>query len=317
MTGRKNMFRLRYCLASTIIAMLFSCGVLNTGSGDAAGSRLNVVATQTIFAGIVKEIGKDRVEVKHVAPPRFNVHFIQPKPTDVRNITKADLYVDAGLDLEAWSDSLLEAAGKPELFRGRERNVDMSRGIRLLDVPDHQLSRAEGDIHLFGNPHYHMNPENIRIMAKNVLEKLKSIDPLNAAYYETNEKGFIARLDHKIAEWKRLCAHCKGREVISYHKDIAYFADFLGLIAEQYLEPKPGIPPTPKHLEFLEGYVKTNHIRAIVLPTYYPKDAADKLAKRVGARVVTICQNVGELPGADNIFSFFDYDFRQIGEALK
>lgn len=297
--------------------ILFFGSMLNINFCQAAENQLKVVVTQTMYANIVKEIGKDKVDVKYVAQPRFNVHFIQPKPTDVRNISKADLYVNAGLDLEAWSDSLLEAAGNPDLFRGRERNVDMSKGVRLLEMPDHPLSRAEGDIHIFGNPHYNMNPENVEVMAGNVLEKLKSIDPVNAAYYEANEKAFITHLNEKIAEWEKLCAHCKGQEIISYHKDDAYFADFLGLKIGQYIEPKPGIPPTPKHLQFLEGYVKANHIKAILVPTYYPKETAEKLAKRVGAKVVTICQNVGEAPGTDDIFSFYDYNFYQISEALK
>lgn len=311
------MFKLKYLIRKSTVITLLSCVALSTVPCHAGENLLKVVATQTMYSSVVKEIGKDKVDVKYVAPPKFNVHFIQPKPTDVRNITKADLYVDAGLDLEAWSDSLLEAAGKPEFFRGRERNVDMSKGIRLLEVPDHQLSRAEGDIHIYGNPHYNMNPENVKIMAENVLEKLKSIDPANASYYEANEKAFVSHLNDKIAEWKKLCVNCKVQEILSYHKDIAYFADFLGLKADQYIEPKPGIPPTPKHLEFLEEYVKANHIKAIVMPTYYPKDAAEALAKRVGAKVVTICQNIGELPGTDDIFSFFDYNFHQISEALK
>ena len=309
------MIKLKYL--TTIFSMVFLCSALYITSSRAAEGSLKVVATQTMYADIVKEIGKDKVDVKYVAQPKFNVHFIQPKPSDVRNVSKADLYVNAGLDLEAWSDPLLEAAGKPELFKGRERNVDMSRGVRLLDVPDHQLSRAEGDIHLYGNPHYTMNPENVLVMAGNILEKLKISDPANASYYEENEKAFVSRLEDKIAEWKKLCEPCKGQEVISYHKDIAYFADFVGLKAEQYIEVKPGIPPTPKHLEFLEEYVKAHNIKAIVMPTYYPKDAADKLAARVGAKVVTICQNVGELPGTDNVVSFFDYNFKQISDALK
>lgn len=309
------MFRLKYFIPALI--MFFYYGAANITYCRAEEKPLKVVATQTMYASVVKEIAGDKADVKYVAPPKFNVHFIQPKPTDVRNVTKADLYIYAGLDLEAWSDSLLEAAGKPELFRGRERNVDMSKGVRLLETPDRPLSRAEGDIHLFGNPHYNLNPENVKIMAENILTKLKSVDPDNASYYETNEKNFVSRLDEKIAEWKKLCADCKGREVLSYHKDITYFADFLGLKAEQCIEPKPGIPPTPKHLEFLEGYVKANNIKAIVMPTYYSKNAAEKLAQRVGAKVVTICQNVGELPGTDDVFDFFDYNFRQISEALK
>ena len=128
---------------------------------------------------------------------------------------------------------------------------------------------------------------------------------------------FVSRLEEKISEWKKLCGFCKGQEIISYHDDIAYFADFLGLKAEQFIEPKPGIPPTPKHLEFLEGYVKANNIKAIVMPTYYPKDAAEKLSRRVGAKVITICQNVGEIPGTEDTLSFFDYNFKQISDALK
>jgi zinc/manganese transport system substrate-binding protein len=278
---------------------------------------LKIVATQTLFADIVKQIGKEKVEVKYIAQPKFNVHFIQPKPSDVRNVVKADLYVNAGLDLEAWSGPLLEAAGRPEFFSGAERNLDLSKGITILNAPTQPISRAQGDIHSFGNPHYNMNPENSRIMAETILEKLKEVDPKNASFYEENAKTFISRLEEKISEWKKLCANFKGQEIISYHEDIAYFADFLGLKAEQFIEPKPGIPPTPKHLEFLEEYVKANHIKAIVMPTYYPKDAAEKLAQRVGAKVVTICQNVGEISSTEDTFSFFDYNFKQISEALK
>lgn len=282
-----------------------------------AAQPLKVVATQTMYADIVRQIGKEKVEVKSVAPPRFNVHFIQPKPSDVRNVAKADLYINAGLDLEAWSGPLLEAAGKTDLFPGRGKNLDLSKGIRILGVPDHPLSRAEGDIHLFGNPHYNMNPENVKIMSQAVLEKLKEMDPSSASYYEENEKIFVLKLDQKIAEWKTLCGGLRGGEIISYHEDIAYFADFLGLKAEQFLEPKPGIPPTPKHLEFLENYVKEKGIKAIVLPTYYPKDAAETLSKKVGVKVVTICQNLGEVPGTEDVFCFFDYNFTQMKQALK
>ncbi len=278
---------------------------------------LKIVATQTLFADIVKQIGKDKVEVKYIAQPKFNVHFIQPKPSDVRNVVRADLYVNAGLDLEAWSGPLLEAAGRPEFFSGAERNLDLSKGITILNVPTQPISRAQGDIHMFGNPHYNMNPENAKIMAANILEKIKEIDSKNASYYEENAKVFLSHLEEKISEWKKLCAGFKGQEIISYHEDIEYFADFLGFKVKQFIEPKPGIPPTPKHLEFLEEYVKANHIKAIVMPTYYPKDAAEKLAQRVGAKVVTICQNVGEIPGTDDTFSFFDYNFKQISEALK
>jgi ABC-type Zn uptake system ZnuABC Zn-binding protein ZnuA len=174
-----------------------------------------------------------------------------------------------------------------------------------------------GDLHLFGNPHYAMSPENVKVVAGTLLDRLKYTDPANASYYEARENDFISRLDAKIDEWKTLCAHCKGKEVISYHDDFEYMADFLEVKAEQFIEPKPGIPPTPKHLEFLESYVKEKGVSAIVMPTYFPKDGAERLAKHVGTKVVTVCQNVGEVPETDSIFNFFEYNFKQISEALK
>ena len=294
-----------------------ACFLVYSACGQAhAEAPLKVVASQAIYADIVKHIGKERVDTKFVASPKFNVHFIQPKPSDVRNVSKADLVVYTGLGLEEWWGPLVEAAGKPDLFPGRHRSVDLSRDIRLLEVLDHPPSRAEGDIHQSGNPHIWMNPENVKIMAHTICEKLKEADPGNTSYYEENERVFIARLDQKISEWKDLCAHVRGKEIISHHADIVYFADFLGMKSEQFLEPKPGIPPTPKHLQFLQEYVKSRNIKTVVMPTYYPKGAADDLTGRIGGTVVMICQNLGEVPGTDDVFGFFDYNFRHISDAL-
>ncbi len=283
----------------------------------AAEKTLNIVTTQTIFADLVKQVGKDKVTVTAVASPKYNIHFIQPKPSDVRKVAKANLYFNAGMDLEAWSDPLLEAAGQPQLFRNGSKNVDLSSGIRLLEIPQTPVSRSQGDIHLFGNPHFQMNPANAKPMVAIILARLKEEDPANASYYEENAKAFLAKLDRKITEWKNLCSSFQGQEIISYHEDIAYFADFLGIKVEQFLEPKPGIPPTPKHLEFLDHYAQDHHVRAIVMPAYFSRGAAEELARRVNAKVVTIAQGVGEVPGTDNFFGFFDYNFKQISEALK
>jgi len=282
-----------------------------------AAAPLKVVTTTTFFADLVKKVGGDRVEVKSVASPKFNVHFIQPKPSDVRNVSRADLYVFAGLDLEAWSDSLVEAAGKPEFFRGGDRSVDLSTDIRLLKAPTGALSRSEGDIHLFGNPHYHLSPENAKIMSRTLTEKLQEIDPANASHYQVNEEVFLAELDRRIGPWKSLCAHCAGREVYAYHDEVEYLADFLGLKSDKYLEPKPGIPPTPKHIQELENYAKTHEVKAIFQTTYFPRAASEALAKRIGASVVTIAHNVGEIPEASDIFSLYEYNVKKISEALK
>lgn len=281
-----------------------------------AAGKLNVVASSTFFEDLVKKIGGEKVETSSIASPKVNVHFYQPKPSDVRKVSKADLYVNYGLDLEAWSDPLLEAAGNPALFRGGPRNVDLSLGIPL-STPPALLSRAAGDQHLFGNPHYIMSPEHAKIMARTLVAKLREADPANAASYDENERAFQSRLDSKIAEWKAECAPFAGREVFSYHDDIEYFARFVGLKAERFLEPKPGIPPTPKHLEELERYAKEGGVKVIVAPTYFAKGTAEALASRIGGRVAVICQNAGEVPGTEDIFAFYDYNFKTIADALK
>ncbi len=303
--------RILFVLFPVLVAFAFAAA-----GGLCAEGHLKVVTSNSIFADLAKEIGGDDVTVEAVSSPKFNPHFIQPKPSDVRKVKAADLFVFMGLDLEAWVDPLLEAAARPELFRGGQRNADLSEGIRLLNVPS-RLDRSEGDIHAFGNPHYTMNPENFRTMAATLSRKLQEANPAHAELFRTNEKAFLGRLDAKIAEWKALTAHCAGKEVVSYHEDIAYFADFLGLKSEWFLEPKPGIPPTPKHLEDLEAHMKSEKVGVIVLPTYYSRATADEIARRAGAKVVLIGQQPGELPGTEDFFAFFDYNFRTIADALK
>lgn len=282
-----------------------------------SGRKMKIVSTTTTFASLVRAIGGDAVEVKSVSLPKFNTHYFQPKFSDVRNVQKADLFVQAGLDHELWTEAILEAAGKPALFRGGEGNIPMSDGIKLLDVPTGTLSRAEGDVHIFGNPHIWMSPENARIMSLNLIERLKKHNPENAAYFEQNGKAFLDKLDQKIPEWKEKAAQVRGKEVVSYHKDIAYFANFLGIKALRFYEPKPGIPPSPKELISLEKYIKENNIKALVQPVYYSREATEALAKRSGAKVYIICQNAGELPGTEDYISLFDYNVNTISEALK
>jgi len=281
-----------------------------------AAQPLRVVATLSVFADLVKQVGGEDVEVSYVASPRFNAHFIECKPSDVLKVKKAGLLVHGGLDLEAWRGPLLDAAGNPNLFTGGKGELDLSAGIPLLEVPDRPLSRLMGDIHIYGNPHYWLAPENAKIMVQAIAEKLSEMDPAHADAYQTRLAGFLSRLDQKIAQWKQAAAPIRGKEAIAYHNEWPYLADFLGIKIDQFLESKPGIPPSPKHLGFLEEYIRSRHVRAIVQPTYFPRAASEELAKRTGAKVVTLCQNPGELPETEDYLSFIDYDVRQMVEAL-
>ena len=283
----------------------------------AEAAPLKVVATLSVFADLVKQVGGGDVAVSFVASPRFNPHFIEPRPSDVLRIKQADLLVHGGLDLEAWRGPLLDAAGNTNLFAGSKGELDLSIGIPLLEVPTTPLNRLMGDIHLYGNPHYWLNPEHAKIMARAIAAKLADLDPAHQAAYEQRLATFLSQLDQRIAQWRQRAAAIRGREIVAYHNEWPYLTEFLGIKAEQFLEPKPGIPPTPKHLGFLETYMKAHGIRVIVQPTYFPREASEALAKRTGATVVTLCQNLGELPQATDYFAFIDYDVEQLVAALR
>lgn len=300
-------------LAAASIGMI---AILAGGLAHAAADKLNVVVSTVLFEDLVKKIGGDRVAVKHVASPRFNVHFIQPKPSDVRNVSKADLFVFAGLDLEAWVDPLLEASGNRKLFRGGERNVDLSTGIPLMGAPA-KLDRGQGDIHAFGNPHYMTNPEFMRQMAQTLTEALKKADTAGAELYEDNRTRFLSRLDAKLVEWKAAVAGIKGKEIVAYHEDSAYLTEFAGLKSEVFVEPKPGIPPTPKQVQHLETYIPEHDVRAITAATYFPRGTLNELSKRTGAPIITVIQNAGELPGTEDLFAYYDYNIKALSDGLK
>ncbi|MCA9395719.1 MAG: zinc ABC transporter substrate-binding protein [Candidatus Omnitrophica bacterium] len=312
----KNIFKKYLLLGCAVLCAAFAAVCVRPSDASAAAP-LKVAATSTLFADLTERIGGDRVKVTAIASPRSNVHFYQPTPRDIRTVRNADLYVQWGLDIEAWSDPLLEAAGKPSLFRKGSGNVDLSAGVPLLNMPSGSVSRAEGDIHLFGNPHFHMSPDNIRIMAGTLADRFKQADPEGSSAYDRNLKNFLERLDSKMLEWKDLCSSCAGKEIIAYHDDTAYLTEFLGVKLEEYVEVKPGIPATPQHLEYLQNYAEKHQVRAVTISTYYPKNAAKGLAGKIGVPLVTLAQNAGEVPGTETVFGFFDYNINQIAGALK
>lgn len=290
--------------------------VLLSPSAESA-EKLNVVATLSTFADLAQTIGGEEVKVMTIASPKFNPHFIEPKPSDVVKVKRADLLVHAGLDLELWRGPLLDAAGNRAVMPGGERELDLSRGIALLEVPDRPLSRAEGDIHLYGNPHYWLDPENAQIMAQAICEKLCALDPAHEQTFHHNLRDFLARLEAKIPEWQAKLVPYRGRELIGYHNEWPYLMRFAGLTMRHFLEPKPGIPPTPKQLAFLEGYMRERGVRVIAQPTFAPAEASRSLAARTGAAVVTLCQSVREQPACGDYVGMVDYNVSQLVTALS
>lgn len=281
-----------------------------------AQAKLKVVATLSTFADLVKTVGGDEVDVTYIASPRFNPHFIEAKPSDVVKVKRTDLFVHAGLDLEAWRWPLVDATGNADVRPGGSKELDLSRGIQILEVPTSPLTRAAGDIHIYGNPHYWTDPENAKKMAQTICDKLSEMNSQSRDTFHKNLTDFLGRLDTKISEWKAEVKPYTGQELIAYHNEWPYLMNFLGLKIEVFLEPKPGIPPTPKQVKWVEERIKEKGIKGIIHSDYFPKDAPQSIAHHTGVKVLILCQNVGELPEAKDYISMVDYNVNQLVQAL-
>lgn len=295
------------------LTMLILTGFVLTTTAHA---RVRVVTTLSDLAAIVKAVGGDKVDATSMAKGYQNAHRIDAKPSFILALSRADLFVQVGMDLEiAWVPPLLDASRNPKIQRGGAGHVDASRGIPVLERPANP-TRAEGDIHVFGNPHYWLDPENGKRMAQAICDKLCLMDPAHEQAYHRNLREFVDRLDRKIPEWKQRLAPFQGREVVGYHNAWPYLMGFAGLTMRHFLEPKPGIPPTPKQVQLIEQRVRANGIRAVVQATFEPPEAARALAKRTGAAVVLLCQNVRELPEASDYVALLEYNVQQLAQAL-
>lgn len=297
-----------------LLVVLIAC--LFTAS--AFGERpIRIATTLSTYADIAKAIGGEAVDVSSVASPRFNPHFIEPRPSDVLKVKRADLFIHSGLDLEAWRDALMNAVARADMRVGGARQLDLSESVNLLEIPSGKLSRAAGDIHIFGNPHYWLDPRNALVISEKIEVKLSELDPSNALFYHKNSIEFRERLTQRISTWRSNTIKFRGQELLGYHNEWVYLMDFLGLEMKEFLEPKPGIPPTPKHMKHLNEYVQERKIHGIVSATFYPKEALEDLAKRSGAKIILLCQNVGELEQASDYIAMLDYNISQITQALQ
>jgi len=278
---------------------------------------LKVTATLSTFASLVELVGGEDVVVSTIASPRFNPHFIEPRPSDVVKVKRADLLVHGGLDLEAWRGPLVDAAGRSDLRPGGSRELDLSKGVALREVPSAQISRAEGDIHMFGNPHYWLSPESGVIMARGIEQKLAELLPERAGQLRQRREIFENALQKRMIAWRNLSSALKGREILAYHNEWVYLTEFLGLQGGQFIEPKPGIPPSPKHVEFLMKYLPEHHVGAILQSTYYPDNASKQLAAAANIPVLKLCQNVEELEACGDYIGMLEYNVQAIVRAMS
>ncbi|HXM33317.1 MAG TPA: metal ABC transporter substrate-binding protein [Chthoniobacterales bacterium] len=286
-------------------------------SAFAAQAKLNVVATLPDFGSIAKEIGGDKVEVTVLAKPTEDPHFVDARPSFVVQLRTADVLIDGGAELElGWLPPLLQNARNPKIEIGKPGRVQASQGIRLMNVPTN-VTRAAGDVHALGNPHFMADPIIAKAVAQHIAQSYSAIDAANAAAYDANYKKLEATINAKLQEWGTALLPFKGQTIVAYHDSWPYFGHRFGLNIDIFLEPKPGIPPSPSHLVEVIAQMKAKNVKAIIVEPYHDRKIAEKAASATGAKVVDFSQFPGGLPGTETYVKLIDKLVASLAAALK
>jgi zinc/manganese transport system substrate-binding protein len=285
----------------------------------AAQAQLKVVTSTTDLYDIAKGVGGNKITATHIGEGYQDPHFIEAKPSFVLQLRNADVWAFVGLDLEiGWMPLLLDGARNPKIRQGGSGYLDASTAIHILDTPQGNVDRSMGDVHPLGNPHYWLDPENGRRIARLFQAKFTELDPGNAATYANNEKAFETRLNAAEKQWQNDLATIKGKPVVAWHTSWRYFAEYNKMNIVAFMEPKPGVPPSPSHLYTVIQAVKRTGAKAIVMEPFYDRKVADLVARQTGIKVLVLPPSVGGIPGAvPDYISLMKYDMSQLADSVK
>jgi len=282
-----------------------------------AHAQLKVVTSTTDLYDIAKEVGGNKITATHIGEGYQDPHFIEAKPSFVLQLRNADVWAFVGLDLEiGWMPLLLQGARNPKLQPGQPGYVDASRVISVLDMARGNVDRSQGDVHPLGNPHYWLDPENGRRIAKLFQETFAKLDPKNTSVYDANATAFTQRLDAAERTWQSDLARIKGQPVVAWHTSWRYFAEYTGMNIVGFMEPKPGVPPSPSHLAGLIQTMKQAGAKVIVMEPFYDKKTADFVASKTGAKVLVLSPSVGGAKGLDDYIQLMTRGIQQLAAAL-
>ena len=274
---------------------------------------LSVVATTRDLAAIAEAVGGDRVEVRSIAKGSQDPHYVAAKPSYMRLLNRADLLLYNGLQLEVgWLPLLVQGARNPGLV-----SVDLSQGIDVLEVPRGEITRAEGDIHPEGNPHYWLDPRNGLSMGIRISWQLKALSPMDGPFFDQRLEVFKRGLEEGIQSWEGQLRPLRGREVVTYHKQWEYLAHWAGLSIVGYVEDKPGIPPAPKHVAELIRRMQERKIRTLLVTSFVNPQVPQSVAEKAGATMVRLPSSVGGIEGVETYPSLFETIVSRLVEALK
>jgi zinc/manganese transport system substrate-binding protein len=299
----------RFLLAVTTLTLL---------AASSAFADLKVATSLSDLASVAQFVGGKHVSAQSLCKGYQDPHFVPAKPSLMKSIQHADVFVSTGLELDiGWLPLVLPGSRNPKIQPGQPGFVDASDGVSVLEKPVGTVSRAEGDIHPLGNPHYYTDPKNLEVVADHLADVFSRLDPANAADYAANAKAFDTRMETSLAKWEKTLGPYDGASVVTYHKNFIYFADRFGLKLFGNVEPKPGIPPTPRHVAELADAMKQAGIKVVLYQPYYNADASKEVAARAGGTAVEIATEAGGLPGTDDVFSKFDVLVSSVARALS
>ena len=283
----------------------------------ASAAPLRVVATTEDVASLVREIGGDRVKVDAIARGYQDPHFVEPKPSFILLLNRAELLAVVGRDLEAgWLPALVQQSRNAKIQPGAAGYLDVSSGARVLDVPTGPITRAMGDVHPQGNPHYWLDPGNGRRMAQSIQRKLAELRSADSAYFAARYADFDRRLAAAEKRWDAAMAPFRGAKVVTYHRSWTNLVDRFGLDVIGFVEPRPGIPPSPAHTFALMQAMKTAGVRVLLVEPYFDLKTPNAIARETGAKVVVLPPSVGGVPQAKDYVGLFDHIVGVLAAAL-
>jgi ABC-type Zn uptake system ZnuABC Zn-binding protein ZnuA len=283
--------------------------ILAAGATSPAAAKLNVIGSTEDLAALAREVGGDRVSVDSIARGYQDPHFVEPKPSFLLKLTRADLLIVVGLQLEiGWLPPLITQSRNAKVQVSGKGYLDASNFCQILEKPTGQVTRAMGDVHPLGNPHYWLDPDNGRRIAKGIADKMSELQPADAAYFAQRYADFDKRLAAAEKGWEAKMAPFKGRKVITYHRSWPNFCEHFGMDVVDYVEPKPGIPPTPSHTLEVINEMKRDNVKLILVEPYFDLRTPNSIASAVGGQVVVLMPSVGGVKEVTDYFKLFDYD---------
>jgi zinc/manganese transport system substrate-binding protein len=298
--------------------MMFAAVLAAALAVGPAHAKLNVVTSTTDLAALAQEVGGDRISVQAIAKGYQDPHFVEPKPSFLLMLRRADLLIVVGLELEiGWLPPLITQCGNPKIQVSAGGYFDSSRYAQILEIPTTTVTRAMGDVHPLGNPHYWLDPENGRRIAHGIADKLAELQPGDAAYFQQRLQAFDARLRDAEKGWEAQMAPFRGRKVVGYHNSWPNFAQPFGLNVVGFIEPRPGIPPSPAHTVELIGLMKRENVKVIMVEPYFDLKTPNSVASATGAKVVVMMPSVAGEKQITDYFKLFDYDIKLLTDAFK